>query len=267
MRRWLKRIGITMVVVMTICVTGAWWALQQTKKVPEFYAQATRNLPEDTVAENLRLQQDVKQLQEDAAHTGSWHAAFSDSQINAWLIQELPKKFPQLLAKGVSDPRIAIENDRLLIAARYRDKRIDTIVSMEIHAELTEEPNMLAITVNHLRAGALPIPLDRFLKGITREAAKGDVDVRWDMTDQGPVALLTVPSEHPKYVVSPVVVESVKLVDGQLQLAGHSGAVAQESYQPRGPIHRFVSYRHESKRKHQTPRVSSSLKQIGLKLR
>lgn len=267
MRRWLKRIGITLVVIVTIGVTGAWWAVQQTKKVPDFYDEATKNLPADTAAANLRLQQNVKQLQEDAAHAGSWKASFTDSQINAWLIQELPKKFPQLLAKGVRDPRLVIEDGRLLLAARYRHKRIDTVVSMEIHAELTEEPNMLAITVHNLRAGALPIPLERFLKGITREAAKGDVDIQWDMTDKGPVALVTVPNEHPKFVVNPVVVESVILADGRLELAGHSGTVAQESYQPRGPIHRFVSYRHDPKRKPQAPRVSSSLKQIGLKLR
>ena len=268
MRHLLKRIGILLAVVLTVSVTGAWWALQQTKKVPEFYERVTRNVPPDTAAQNQRLQQDVKQLQEDAAHQGSWNAAFTDSRINAWLIQELPNKFPQLLAKGVRDPRIVIEDDRLLLAARYRDKRIDTVVSMEIRAELTEEPNILAIRVHDLRAGALPLPLERFLKGITQEAAKGDVDVRWDITDEGPVALVTVPSEHPKFVVNPVVVESVKLVAGRLELFGHSGAIAQESYQPQGPVHRFVSYRHNPKRKHQGSRISaSSLERIPVKLR
>ncbi len=264
MRRWFKRIGMAVMVLLTICVAAAWWALQQTKKVPEFYAQATKNLPEDTAAENLRLQRDVRQLQEDAAHPGSWDAAFTDRQINAWLIQELPKKLPQLLAKGVSDPRIVIEEGRLLLAARYLHKRIDTVVSMEIHVELTEQPNMLAIKVKNLCAGALPIPLDRCLKGITREAAKGDIDIRWDLTNNGPVALVNVPSKHPKYVVNPVVVESVALTAGRLELAGHSGPVAEAAYQPRGPIHRFVSYRHKSKRKVQSPRVSSS--RIGIKL-
>ena len=110
------------------------------------------------------------------------------------------------------------------------------------------------------------MPLDKFLKGITREAARGDVDVRWDITDSGPVALVTVPSEHPNYAVSPVVIESLRLSDGQLQLGGHSGPIAEDSYRPRGPIHRFVSYRHQSKRKAHASRVSS-LKQIKSQLR
>ena len=168
----------------------------------------------------------------------------------------------------MSDPRVVIEQDRLLMAARYRDKRIDTVVSMEIRAELTEEPNMLAVRVHNLRAGALPLPLESFLKGITREAARGDVDVRWDITNDGPVALLNVPSEHPKYAVNPVVIESVQFANGRLELSGHSGAVAQQSYQPQGPIHRFVSYRPKSKRKRQPSRISSSsLDQIPVKLR
>ncbi len=264
MRRWLKRISFTFVVLLTVSIGAGWWAIQQTKKVPDFYTQATKTSPEETAAATLRLQADVKQLQQDAGQRGSWNATFSDGEINAWLIQELPEKFPRLLARGVSDPRIVIEDGRLLMAARYKDKRVDTVVSFEIHPELTEEPNMLAIRVKDLRAGALPLPLESFLKGITREAARGDVDVRWDITDSGPVALVTVPSEHPNFVVSPVVIESLRLSEGQLQLAGHSGSVAQETYQPRGPVHRFVSYRHQGShqgnRKSHASRVSSAKK-------
>jgi hypothetical protein len=266
MRRWLKRISLTFAVLLTVFIGAGWWAVQQTKMVPEFYTQATKTSPEETAAATLRLQADVKQLQQDAGQPGSWQAAFSDSEINAWLIQELPQKFPRLLSRGVSNPRIVIEDGQLLIAARYKDKRIDTVVSFEIHPELTEEPNMLAIRVKNLRAGALPLPLERFLKGITREAARGDVDVRWDITDSGPVALVTVPSEHPNFVVSPVVIESVRLREGQLQLAGHSGSIAQETYQPRGPVHRFVSYRHQANRKSHASRVSS-LKKLDVQLR
>ena len=264
MRRLLKRIGIALAIIMVVCVSGAWWALQQTKQIPEFYAEVTRNPPDDDDQQSMQLKADVRRLQADAAQQGSWNARFSDRQINAWLSQELPKKFSRLLAKGMSDPRIVIQDDRVLIAARYQDKRIDTVVSMEIKAELTEEPNMLALRVQNLRAGALPLPLDRFLKGITREAARGDVEVRWDFTDEGPVALVTVPSQHPKYVVNPVVIESVRFMEGRLELSGHSGPVAEESYRPRGPIHRFVSYRpSDEKRKRQ----ASSLKQIPVKLR
>ncbi|MCH7478988.1 MAG: hypothetical protein IIA14_12930, partial [SAR324 cluster bacterium] len=154
----------------------------------------------------------------------------------------------RLLAKGASEPRIVIEGDRVLAAVRYKNRHIDIVISCELEVELTEQPNMLALRVKDLKAGALPLPLSNFLKGISTEAAKSDLDIRWDVTDSGPVALLTVPSEHPRYVANPVVVESVQLVGRTLVLSGRTGPLAHESYHPQGPLYRFVSYRPGEKR-------------------
>ena len=265
--RWIKRIAITLMVLLLVSLTAGWWAVEQTQHVPEFYARATSKLPESTAAASQKIKAEVEQLQHSAATIGAWHSSFSADEINAWLIEELPKKFPQLLAKGASEPRIVIEDDRVLAAVRYKNRRIDTIISCELEVELTEQPNMLALRVAHLKAGALPIPLSKFLQGISKEAAKGDIDIRWDATDAGPVALVTVPSEHPRYVNSPVIVESVQLVEGALILAGQTGPLAHESYNPLGPIYRFVSYRPGEKRKRQQSRLSSRRKPSSGKLR
>ena len=258
MSKWIKRIGLTLMILLGIAAGVAWWAARQTKHVPEFYAQAVKSPPADPIKASRRMQEQVEKLRESATKIGSWKATFTDQEINAWLMQELPEKFPQLLKRGVKEPRLVIEDDRMLIAAQYKDKRIETVVSFEIRAKLTEEPNMLALHISNLRAGALPLSLDRFRAGITKEAAKGDLRVRWDMTDTGPIALIEVPTEHPKYVVSPVIVESVKLEQGQLMLAGHTGPQAEESYRPLSPVHRFVSYRAKSNSKSQASRSASS---------
>ena len=249
MRVWLKRITIAIVFLFLVGCGVAWWAVRQTSHVPEFYTKAAEQLPEKTAEGSRRLQQDVQQLQTDAGKPGFWVAQFSDSEINSWLIEELPKRFPALMQRGVSDPRIAIEDGRILVAARYQDARINTVISCEVEVELTQEANMLALRLYNLSAGALPLPLDKFLSGITKEAAQGDIEVRWDMTDDGPVALVTVPSEHPNYEINPVIVESIDLKSGDLFLSGHTGALAEESFQPRGTVHQFVSFR---------PRPSSS---------
>lgn len=267
MRRWIYRITITGLGALMIGIGAAWWAVRQTKQVPEFYARATNSLPESTEQASRQLAAEVEQLQSDASRAGSWRASFSADEINAWLIEELPAKFPQLLAKGASEPRIVIEDGRLLAAVRYRNRRIDTIVSCELKVELTEQPNMLALRVDQLKAGALPLPLSKFLRGISKEAAKGGIDVRWDATEAGPIALVMVPSEHPKYVLNPVIVESVSLVDGGLILAGHTGPQARESYRPSGPVHRFVSYRHSDNRRHQPSRLSSRRDRSPTKIR
>jgi hypothetical protein len=265
MRRWIKRIVIALTLLLVIGLTAGWWAVEQTQHVPEFYARATEPRPGSTAPASRHLTQEVELLQNTVAKIGSWNATFSDSEINAWLIEELPKKFPRMLDKGASEPRLIIENDRVLAAVRYKNRRIDTVISCELEVELTEQANMLALRVKDLKAGALPLPLSNFLKGISTEAAKGDIDLRWDVTDSGPVALVTVPGEHPRYVSKPVIVESVQLVEGTLILSGHTGPLAHESYDPRGPIYRFVSYRPGEKRSRQ--RLSSKRKSTSGKLR
>lgn len=243
MKYWMWGIATVATLAVIITASVSWWALQRTRVVPDFYERATKQLPADLDSAIARLEQDMVQLQGDAARLGSWQAVFTDEQINAWLVQQLPREFPNLLPPGVEEPRIIIEDERVLVAARYKNQHIDTVVSFEVKAALTEQANVLAIRVTNLRAGALPLPLERFLRGISREAAKSQMEVRWDMDQSDPIALVTIPSDHPSYKYTPVIVESVYLTEGILALAGHTGEEARESYRPRGPIYQLASAR------------------------
>jgi hypothetical protein len=243
MKYWLWGFATTALVAVTVTVCVSWWALERTRVVPDFYARATQRLPEDLDSAIAKLEQDMVQLQGDAGRLGSWQAVFTDEQINAWLVQQLPREFPNLLPPGVDEPRIVIEDGRVLVAARFKNPHIDTVVSFELNAALTEHPNVLALQVNNLRAGSLPLPLSRFLRGISREAAKSNMEVRWDMDQDDPIALVTIPSDHPSYIHSPVIVESVYLAEGILALAGHTGPEALHAYQPRGPLYQLASAR------------------------
>jgi hypothetical protein len=243
MKYWMW--GLATVIAMAGIATASvsWWALQKTRVVPDFYARATQRLPEDLDSAVARLERDMVQLQGDASRLGSWQAVFTDEQINAWLVQQLPREFPQLLPPGVIEPRIIIEDGRVLVAARFKNPHLDTVISFELKAALTEHANVVAIQVNNLRAGTLPLPLERFLRGISREAAKSNMEVRWDMDQSDPIALVTIPSDHPNYIYSPVIVESVFLAQGILALAGHTGQEAREAYNPCGPIYQLASAR------------------------
>ena len=243
MRRLIKRTLAILILLGLIGAAGSYWAVQQTRQIPDFYARATHSDIARREFVNQQMELGVQQLRHDAGRVGSWRASFTDGQINAWLQNELPQKFPRLLAVGAENPRIVIEGGKILAACRYRNRHLDTVISCELEVQLTEEPNMMAFRVSNLRAGALPLPLGKFVRGISKEAARGDIDIRWDHTVDEPVALVVVPSEHPKYVVSPVIVENVSLNDGGLTMSGHSGPEAHDFYHPAGPLHRFVSYR------------------------
>ena len=75
MRRWAIRIAVSLVLLLVVIgLSGGWWALEQTQQVPEFYTRATQSLPSSTVEASQHLQQEVEQLQSDAAKIGSWNA-------------------------------------------------------------------------------------------------------------------------------------------------------------------------------------------------
>jgi len=219
------------------------WAVRQSRQVPEFYAKALEHSDQERREARDLFRQDVEQLQSDASKRGQWWAIFDEEQINAWLSDQLPEKFDRLLARGARDPAIAICDGEVMAAVRYKTARLDTVVSCTLTVAMTEEPNLLAVRLSNLKAGALPLPLEPFVRRISREAALGDVDIRWDFTDEGPVALVTIPEKDPRYVFNPVVIEAVDLEAGRLQVAGRTGVQAASDYTPRGPVHQFVSFR------------------------
>lgn len=243
------------IVLLTIVIAGAafgcsaYWALQKTQEVPDFYLQAANRMPNNVGEASRELENEVEELTAQVGRVGGWAATFTEAQINAWLVHQLPKEFTKALPAGVAEPRVVIEDGKILAAARYKDKRIETVISFELVVQVTPEPNVLAIEVRQLKAGALPLPLGRFVEHISKRAAKDNLEVRWDTNASGlPIALLTVPSTHRGYVRTPVIVESVTMSQGQIRLTGHTGPEARVSYQPQGPIYRLASHRAPSVR-------------------
>ncbi|TWU15859.1 hypothetical protein [Allorhodopirellula heiligendammensis] len=241
--RWLWA-GFSLAAVSGVAVCGAsWWAVAQSQQVPDFYKRARSQSQANVEIARNQFQHDVEQVRKQSLRGGFWKASFGEDEINAWVQSEFPERFERLLAHGVTEPAIAIENGELFAAARYVSSGWDTVISCRLSVEMTEEPNLLAIALSDLKAGALPLPLEPFVRKISKEAAIGDLDIRWDFTQDGPIALVKIPQEDPRFVIKPLVIESINLIAGQLQLDGRGGQDAANEYQPRGPLHRFVSYR------------------------
>jgi len=102
---------------------------------------------------SLALEKDVRTLTTQLGQLGSWDAEFSEVQINAWLVHQAPKVFSRVLPKGVSEPRIVLQDGKALVAARFKDNHWDTVVSFELTVQLTEEANVVAMGVikHHVR--------------------------------------------------------------------------------------------------------------------
>lgn len=251
MVQWVKRIGIIVLTLLIFASLWVWWLFGQTRAVPEFYQQATQLKHPDPEAGSYQLEAKINKLQRDAAKLGSWEASFSEDDINAWFIKQLPIKFRHLQTAGAKDPRISIRRNHLLAAARYTDAGLETFISFELHVELTEIPNLLAVHIRKLKAGAVSLPISQFIDavsidGVTAEAAKEGVQIRWVHTVSGPTAFVQVPSEHTGHAYSPVLIESIQLIDGAIILSGHTGIkieACEACYEPRSHFHQCVTYR------------------------
>jgi hypothetical protein len=145
----------------------------------------------------------------------------TQDEINGWLATELPEKFPKALPPGLSDPRIAIENETVHLAVRYRRSGMDTVLSISGEAYLTAQPNQIAVRLDRARAGMLPVPLARFLHEITAGAAKADVPLRWTEVRGAPVAILRLPLDRDEEGRR-VVLEDIRWREGQLLVAGRT---------------------------------------------
>lgn len=237
----LKRAILVGAMLMGGLAVVGFWAHRQSKQVPEFYERAIELPPPEQVAQSSkRLEADVQQLQDDVGHSGQWDAAFKESQINAWLVDQLPQKFPQLSKKGLQDPRIVIEDDCLKAAARFKDHRFDAVISCELRVQLTDQPNRLAISVSRLRAGALPLPISQFQEKVRKLMEKAKFDLQWESRDGEPVAIVDIPREYPGRIREDVVIESIDLQEQLLRVAGRTGDLESLTFEPRGAIYEIA---------------------------
>jgi hypothetical protein len=241
-RRLIKRLLFVGVILVVSVAATARWAHHQTRKVPEFYERAIAASPTVALVQSSEtLEANVQQLQDDAARIGQWEAAFSAEQINAWLIEQLPKRLPMLKPRGLQDPRIMIEDGMLRAAARFKDHRMDAVLSCELSVKLTDHPNRLAISVMVIRAGALPLPLSQFKERIKKITSNTNLNLQWETREGETVALIDVPDAYPGHVDGSVVIESIELSDQRLTVAGQTGESQAFSFEPRGPVYRVAS--------------------------
>jgi len=217
------RNAIVLMVVTGVAITIALALIYRAAQhEPEFYQQALNVESTRQVEAGEQLEQHVLELHNNARRQGRWEAEFTEAEINGWLASDLPDKFPGLLPRGVIDPRVAIDPEAVQIACRYKNGKVNSVISFSLGISLTTESNTLAVRVSKVRAGALPVPLTRFLGNISAAAGKADIPLRWSQTNGDPVALVTVPHQHEDYAHREVYVESIELRDGVVYLAGRT---------------------------------------------
>ena len=210
------------IVLVLIAAVSMWSVYQSSQQVPEFYVQALAAPPAQQAAAGQELERQAVALNNQVRRPGRWEARFTQDQINGWLAVDLPKKFPGSLPGGVSDPRVAVAPNQVQLAVKWQQGNASAVLSAAGEAYLTEEPNEVAVRILSVRAGALPVPLARFLDEIATRAASSGLPLRWTEIDGDPVALVKLPLDRAEFKGKQLLVEELRLEEGAIVVAGRT---------------------------------------------
>lgn len=213
-RRWLvSGLGIAALVGMT--ATVVWTGL---KHQPAFYKKLSRVPRERRQAEAKRFVAESLRLRNEIVNQPHWRAEFSDEEVNAWLAEDLVENFADQIPKGVREPRVMFEDDRVTLAFELEQGPVSSVVWVVVRVRVPE-PNQVSLTVEKIRAGALPMPAEQFLERITRHAQEHGLNLVWSEEDGMPVATVRYTTDPRR---SDVVLETLRVLKGQIRLEGRS---------------------------------------------
>ena len=185
---------------------------------PEFYEQALELEHHDPVQRRREAEEFVHRtlaLATEIRYSESWSEEFTEEQVNAWLAEELQQRHRDWLPAGVTEPRLHFGDGVLQLAFRYEHNGWPTVVSCVLRPWLVR-PNELAIEVQSITAGWLPLPTAEALKDLPRHLFLEDWRIQWRESSGHDVIVVQLNQERPR----PPILEYLMLQKGVLQVAG-----------------------------------------------
>ena len=146
---------------------------------------------------------------------------FTQEQINSFFDEDFirSRMDQEVLPRRMSNPRIAFEAEKARMAFRYGTEPWTTIVSIDLKAWLTQEPNVVALEIDELRAGSLPIGAQSLLESVAEAARPRDIEITWFRHKGKPVALVRFQASRARPTVQ---LERIELRQGMLVIGGRS---------------------------------------------
>lgn len=150
-----------------------------------------------------------------------WGIEFSSEQLNSFFQQDFLTSLGEgYLPPKMSEPRILIEDDRLKVGVRYGTGFWSTIVTLELRMWLVaDETNMIALEIQSLSAGGLPLSPNVLLDKVTEAARNANMTVTWYRHEGKPVAILQYQADQ---LEPTLILQRLECVDGKLAIAGSS---------------------------------------------
>jgi hypothetical protein len=178
--------------------------------------------PERIHASNSCLQNFLELLSAVRTQQSLWGQTFTDRQINSYLSEGFMKTglAERLLPEGLSEPRVTFEPKRMRLSFRYRNRLINTVVSVTLRVWLPpSEPNVMAVCIEGFHAGAVPFKAQWLLERFSEAARQNEIDVSWYRHEGLPVALLRFQADQARPTLR---LKVVHFDQGQVTIHGES---------------------------------------------
>ena len=224
LRTALALAGAAVVGGLALAAGGLWFAAE---RVPDFYAEALADIPPPAARADAaaafaeKTAELAADLHAPNAAGLTWEQRFSQTQINSWLAVRLPERYGEKIPDSVSDPRVDLsEEGRVRLGFRLSNSKFDGVVSLAVRPEVTA-PNRLALHVEGLFAGLLPIDPARFAPRVSAQLDKYGVDHEWidPAGGEGP-PVLTVAITPRRPGPGRPVLEELEIDDAGLRVSG-----------------------------------------------
>jgi hypothetical protein len=214
-----RRIAFALVgIIVLVLVAGVAWLYLAIRHVPRFYEEAGKLSAEARKKGSDELVRRSAELASDTNRRGHWQQIFTAEEINGWMAVDLVENYPKLLPRELREPRAAIHPNEIIVGCRY-DGKISTIVSLEADVSL-QAPSVIAVHVRRARAGAVPLPLDKFLPEAIRSLENAGCLVELRQSGADPVLLITLPLRTSNGRT--LVLTTLSVRDGEIDVAGET---------------------------------------------
>jgi hypothetical protein len=191
------------------------------EREPEFYRDSTLPAGKERTKKSGEFLGTFNDLYQSITTDRVWQASFHEKSINSFFEEQfVPSGLAEkVLPEGFTEPRLAIEPDKIRLAFRYQAGPLSTVISIDLGIWLTKEPNVVALELKGLHAGALPISAQSLLDRISETARQNNLEVTWYRYRGNPVALLRFQAdqERPTYRLDRLVLHK-----GQIVIHGRS---------------------------------------------
>ncbi len=196
------------------------------RREPPIYRQV--RLPAESERRKLsgQFESGVERLMDSASNNAEdrWAETFTAEQMNSYFVEDFVRVPPFKLPSAVSSPRVHIEPGCLQLAFRYGRGFWTSVVTVDLNVWLVaNEPNVIAVELTALHAGALPVSMQSVLERIAEAAHQWDVDVTWYRHEGNPVALVRFQPDRPNPAV---VLQRLELEHGKVTIEGKSAEPA-----------------------------------------